>query len=683
MVPVGGRVDGAVLRAFCALLLCSWGVLTMPGSLAAQISPGPLARAHASLEGPTQCTTCHGSRRDAMSGQCAACHKDVAWLLDRQQGFHGSGEVRGTPCASCHPDHAGREFAMVHWPDGGPERFDHGRAGWPLAQKHAQARCEDCHTAKFLTPAARLSVRKTGEGYTGLSTTCTACHEDIHRGALKQDCTACHDAGSWTVTPGFDHDTTAYPLTGEHAEVTCNDCHLAARLSPRGDGKGHLVPVYAPVPFESCASCHADPHNGGLGPRCGDCHSTRGFTVIDRNRFDHDRTQYPLRGRHLTTSCAACHGDFTTAALKKPAFGSCGACHKDAHNGTATVAKQSVDCTECHTVGGFSPSSYTAARHATAAYPLEGRHQGVRCAACHTKSTAASAAATLGSSRVVLRPRFGACADCHADDHGGQLAATASKGECSACHRVAGWTPSTFDSAAHAGTKLALDGRHQEVACTACHGVRRVELPPMTATATLGKAGIRFQLAEVDCAACHVDPHAGRFAAGGPRPAAEGCRACHGTRAFRPSGADIAAHAAFGFPLEGGHRATPCSACHEELLRPAATGRSTLVRGPGGFGELRFEAPRACAACHDSPHGDQFAAWDAKGACAACHGLEAFVPASRFDHDTAASFALRGAHEKVPCARCHVTRAAGPTGGILLYRPLSGECESCHAKESR
>ena len=272
--------------------------MLMSAPLAGQISPGPLAAPHATLEGPTQCTTCHGNRRDAMTGQCAACHKDIGWLQDKGRGYHGSTTVKGTPCASCHPDHAGKDFDMVKWPDGSAKTFDHKRAGWPLAQKHAKALCEDCHTAKFeVSPPADLSVRKTGQGYTGLDTTCTSCHEDIHRGALKQNCTTCHDAGSWTVTPGFDHDTTAYPLTDKHTEVKCDKCHLDPRLAPRSDGRGHLVPVYKPVSFESCANCHADPHNGGLGPKCADCHSTLGFKVIDKNRFDHARTSYPLRGQ--------------------------------------------------------------------------------------------------------------------------------------------------------------------------------------------------------------------------------------------------------------------------------------------------------------------------------------------------------------------------------------------------
>lgn len=554
MALVGRALPGLALVALAS------AAAAVP-TAAAQISPGALARPHAALEGPTRCTQCHGGRRDPMGAQCVACHRDIGWLAGRGRGYHGSAPVKAQACAGCHPDHAGPGFAMVQWPDGSRERFDHRRAGWTLAQSHAGTPCEDCHAARFeVSPAARLAAGKGGGRFTGLETACASCHEDVHRGALDRDCTGCHDAGRWTVTPGFDHDTTGYALTGKHAEVACDDCHLAPRLAPKGDGAGHLVPVYAPVPSGSCAACHADPHRGSFGGGCADCHTTRGFGVVDRERFEHGRTRYPLRGRHAAVSCAGCHGDFATAALKRPAFGTCTACHADAHNGTATLAGRPADCGACHGLGGFAPSTYAAADHARSRYPLEGKHATVRCDGCHARGPAA--AATWGTARVVLRPTAAGCLDCHADPHGGRLAR-------------------------------------------------------------------------------------------------QPCEACHAVRGFRPSSVDVAAHAGFGFALEGGHRATPCSGCHEPR-------------------DLRFEASRTCADCHADPHGGQFAGRPAKGGCEACHSVEAFAPAPGFDHGRDAAFRLEGAHATAACARCHVRGPDGP-----VYRPLSTTCESCHGKESR
>lgn len=650
--------------------------------LAGQISPGPLAKPHAELEGTLKCTTCHAGRKEAMSANCLACHKDIAWLTRQNRGYHATAQVKGQTCASCHPDHAGTSFDLVKWPDGSRERFDHRRAGWPLLKSHAEQGCTDCHTAKYrVSPAAKLAPAAGSGGFVGLETSCTSCHEDIHRGNLGTDCTKCHDTGKWQTTPGFNHDATKYPLTKKHATVACEKCHLAPALATKRDSVGRPIPVFSPVPHQSCADCHQDPHAGRLGPTCDKCHTTAGFRQVDRASFDHDRTKYPLKGDHATVRCAACHQDFSTPALKKPVFTNCTSCHKDLHNGTATVAGRSVDCAECHSVNGFDQGTWTVERHRQTKFALVGKHQTVTCGDCHRKETNPTLAVRLGESKVIIRPAFAHCTDCHADDHGGQLAARADKGECAACHTEQGWSPSRFAAAQHASLKLPLEGKHREAACRECHGTDRKGLPPLTRTAGYGKANFVFKLPETECAACHVDPHQGRFAKRTPK--AFGCTDCHDTRAFSPSIIDVALHKQYRFPLDGAHRATPCLACHAELKGAHAL-KSTLIQVKSTGPALAFSAAVTCAECHETPHGTQFAGRKDGGTCESCHATDAFQPASRFDHNRDASFSLKGAHQDVPCNRCHQTDTQSSDPRRLIYRPVSGKCENCHAgKETR
>jgi hypothetical protein len=273
--------------------------------------------------------------------------------------------------------------------------------------------------------------------------------------------------------------------------------------------------------------------------------------------------------------------------------------------------------------------------------------------------------------------------DCHTDDHGGQLAMNTGKGECADCHRVAGWRPSSFDRTAHARLRLPLDGRHAEVECRACHGANRAGLAPLPAT-PLGKATFLFRVTELACNACHLDPHKGRFAAGGARAKDKGCVACHDTRTFRPSTAGVAAHAGFGYALEGAHRAAACTSCHAEMKTPVPARRSSLVAARGTFALLSFEVTKKeCEACHRTPHGAQFDTRPDRGRCDACHGVDAFQPASRFDHDRHASFPLRGGHEGVACSQCHPRDPRSPNARSLTFRPVSGKCEFCHDKEAR
>src|SRR4029077_15191045 len=98
---------------------------------------------------------------------------------------------------------------------------------------------------------------------------------------------------------------------------------------------------------------------------------------------------------------------------------------------------------------------------------------------CHVKNPPGIPAMQLGSSGVWMRPGFTQCRDCHAEDHGRQLAARPDRSACDACHRVQGWTPTTFTVAQHATLRLKLEGRHAEVACAPCHGPDRKGLPPL------------------------------------------------------------------------------------------------------------------------------------------------------------------------------------------------------------
>jgi hypothetical protein len=566
---------------------------------------------------------------------------------------------------------------MISWPGGGPARFDHRLAGWPLRQSHDTLACEKCHAMKYRTaPAAALSVRKSGAGWIGLTTDCAACHEDPHQGGLGSRCAECHDASTWKAAPGFSHDSTDYPLTGKHASVKCAECHENSRPGMGRARAATSAPVFSPVAHASCADCHTDPHAGQLGPKCADCHVTTGFGAVEKGRFDHNRTRYRLTGAHATVACADCHGKFGTAGEKRPGFATCTACHRDPHGGTATVAGQAVDCAACHGTAGFAPATLAVAEHARTRYPLQGRHAKVDCARCHGHE--AAEVPRWGTARVIMRPAFERCEACHSTEaHGSQLASLAAAGECAACHVVGDWKPSLVDEAAHARTRLPLDGRHGEISCRACHGAERKGIPAL-AVGTSGKSKFLFRIPEVTCSACHQDPHGGRLAEAGARARRDGCLACHDTRTFRPSTSDVAGHVEFGFALDGAHRATPCFACHEEMKRPS-TPRSASLVGGGRPVPALFEAKRDCSGCHQDIHGAQFAGRSDGGRCDACHGVEGFAPATRFDHVRNARFSTKGAHSAVPCIKCHPHDPASKDPRALVYRPVSSRCESCHA----
>ncbi len=692
-----------VARALAALFVVV-GVM-LPRIAASQISPGKLARGHKSLEGATQCVQCHPLSRAPMATACLSCHKDVKSLIDQKSGYHGRLPVaQRMECASCHPDHAGEDFAMIAWPPPSKARFDHRQAGWALEGKHADAKCESCHATKYRkAPVATLSKRQTGTPWIGLETTCVSCHQndDIHNGELKGGCEQCHTAKAWAPAPKFDHAKARYPLAGKHVDVKCNGCHKSSRLVLKLSSTGAKIPLYRPVAFAKCSDCHTDPHKGRIREACTSCHETTGWDAIDKRGFNHNATRYPLKSRHTRVSCAACHGKDNERPT--PSYATCAGCHADVHR---AEQGQGRDCASCHVVDGFAPATYSVADHAKTAYPLLGKHIATKCAACHT-TTNAGASGPIGSvtpnmsvavaasapvagvtantprgSYVRLKMPSSTCASCHADVHAGQPATRNAIGGCASCHSVAGFAPSTTTVAAHAAFRFALDGAHASATCVACHAADRRGMPSLTVAS--GKAKFVFTLGDTACATCHADPHAGRYLAGGAR-AALGCRACHGTTKFRPSNVTTGDHTRLGFVLDGAHRTVSCVECHNELAAPAA--RSSLRLAATNLPALPFTQARGatCGGCHAEVHGTQFAKRKDRGACEGCHITARFAGAEKFDHEKGTRFPLAGAHRTVACAKCHVVTpsaaATTPESARRQYAGVSMACESCHASK--
>jgi hypothetical protein len=653
-----GRLQAFALPALAAC--------TIAAPAAAQVSPGPLARPHRDLEGNANCLRCHAGRKEGMDARCLDCHREIALLRQLGRGYHA--RTGDAACARCHPDHAGEDFELVEWPgvSGTVEQFDHALTGWPLAGRHGELECRDCHRTKYRSGAAAALARveDPARSWLGLETACVTCHADPHEGRLGADCAKCHGDDGWKPVTGFDHAATSFPLTGRHVGVACAACH---RKDPAA------APVYRPVPHAGCAPCHADVHAGRLGPRCDDCHTTVGFREVARSAFDHDRTRYPLRGAHRAVACERCHAA-SGADRARPRFAECADCHADPHAGRASLAGAAADCSDCHSLEGFRPGRLEIARHAPGRFPLEGRHASVACAACHRRDATAEGRKRLGAAAVEIHPAHQGCASCHTDAHGGQLRRRPDGIACESCHAVSGWKPSTFTVARHRTLAFPLDGAHAGAPCAACHGPVRPGLAPLPANAILGSAGIALVDLERDCARCHADPH--RFEA-----ATTACTDCHDTGAFVPSRYDAIAHARSAFALEGAHRAVACPACHAELRAPRTA--SSLIRAAGPRRTLAFRiAGRACADCHTDPHGGQFVlAAGTVQDCAACHDAGSFRPASRFEHDRDSAFRLGGAHANVACSACHPAQRDAAGHEVRRYRGITTRCADCHGPQ--
>ena len=615
------------------------------GSVAlAQISPGPLSRAHESLEGTTKCTTCHKLAAGPSVLKCLECHTEIASRIAARKGAHAFFTQQAPQeCARCHSEHNGLDFPIIKWD---AKQFDHRQAGYPLEGRHAVLACNRCHAAEHIPAGERapIKVKNLARTFLGLSTSCASCHKDPHDGRLGAGCQQCHNVNDWkSVAVGqFDHAKTRYPLTGLHVQVKCEKCH-----TPGSDGK----PRYAGIAFAKCSDCHSDPHKGSFPQGCQSCHIMGGWKKISiagvNERFDHSKTKYPLLGKHATVDCAHCHagGDF-----KKPiAFAKCVDCHKDAHDGQFAKHEDGGECASCHTVQGFKPSTYTVENHAKSAYALQGKHATVACSKCHIPS---------GKTTVFKNLKFAQCTDCHKDEHEKQFVAAPYFNGCERCHTLSGYRPSSFTLVRHKNTRFALTGGHIAVACGDCH---------KNAEATQPKSEIPYKWKDLACTSCHVDPHKGQFdlrmQQAGAAGKSGGCLTCHTTKKWKElTGFD---HSKTNFPLVGAHRAVACADCHK-----APNLETSLMHA-----DFKV-APGKCEDCHEDIHGKQFAK-NGVTRCAECHNSAKWKP-STFDHDKRTSFPLEGLHRNVRCDGCHKLIKQIENKAVLFYQPTSKECEACH-----
>ena len=399
------------------------------------LSPGKLAEDHAELEGLSNCTQCHTLGEKIPDEKCLACHEDLAARIAADKGYHATVEQQ---CVECHSDHKGRAFQMIRWQ---PDEFDHDLTGYILEDAHATLECKSCHTT---------------ESYLGLSQDCLSCHEDEHRGQLHNNCLNCHTFVDWEPVK-FDHDQAEFQLRGQHVEVECAECH------PDG--------AYKPLEFQECVDCHTDQHEPSLGLNCEKCHNVNGWQQAS-DGFDHQKTRFPLKGKHRQVECEQCH---QLDQFKGIPFAECRDCHTDQHDG-----QFAQDCVSCHGETGWKPTSF---EHERSRFKLRGQHVEVACAECHPQGN--------------YKPLETACMACHADPHQGQFAIEDPEWghftvDCGLCHTVEQWVAVNFD---HDRSAFKLDGAHVEVSCEKCH---------LLETDADGSSFRRFKPLPMQCQDCHL-----------------------------------------------------------------------------------------------------------------------------------------------------------------------------------
>ena len=522
----------------------------------------------------------------------------------------------------------------------------------PVIEGHAkvESECRKCH------------VRFQRDAQDGQ---CLDCHKEtavdvrqhtgLHGRQQPQPCRECHtdhrgrDAKIAPIDERkFDHNPTDFALRGAHADpkTQCRSCHVPGKRFREAPAR--------------CIDCHAkkDVHKGRLGIACANCHGERDWKVP---LFDHGKTRFPLRGKHVPVKCATCHKN----DRYKDTPITCIGCHRaeDKHK-----ARYGEKCESCHNDRDWKVIDFDHDKDTR--YLLRGRHRTTKCDACHTGHLYRDKLQT-------------GCNACHRKDdkHKGTLGVA-----CGDCHSERDWKVGRFD---HAKTRFPLLGKHNAIKCESCHKSPVFKDAPSTCIGchrkddkhkgALGEpcgnchternwkeikfdhAKTKFPLlqshARVKCEACHRDPDYARtpkdcYGCHKKDDKHEGqvgtkCESCHDAGSWKKAQFD---HARSRFPLLGGHLVVPCKKCH-------ATPRYK-------------DAKSDCLACHDK---DDVHKRRLGPSCESCHNARSWKSWD-FNHDRQTKFALDGAHRKIDCYACHRER-------VQKRATLPSSCVSCHAAE--
>jgi len=369
------------------------------------------------------CTDCHKNGvYIGTPSQCVACHLTA---YDNTTSPNHKAAGFATDCERCHGSDALTWLGAV---------LDH--SFFPLNGKHKTIACIDCHI---------------NNKYAGTPKECVGCHLTDYDNAVnpnhKQagystDCINCHGVGavSWQ---GATVDHSFFPLNGKHKTIACTDCHINNK--------------YAGTPKE-CVGCHLTAYNNTVDPNhkaagfptdCVPCHGT-GAVSWQGATFNH--STFPLKGKHLTAVCTACHINNKYVGTPKECVG----CHLTAYNNTVNpnhkAAGFPTDCVPCH--GAAALTWQNAVFNHSQYWPLQGAHVALDCNKCH------SAGYNL--------PRD--CYGCHRSDYEAALNPNHKTAgfptTCETCHfsTHTSWSQAVFIHKFPINT-----GRHSGFACTDCH----------------------------------------------------------------------------------------------------------------------------------------------------------------------------------------------------------------------
>ena len=455
---------------------------------------------------------------------------------------------------------------------------------------------------------------------------------------LENDCAQCHVKFDRKAQDGL-----------------CMSCHkeVGADMRAKTGYHGRLKP-------QACSSCHTD-HKGRNAQ----------IVLLDKKQFDHNQTDYELRGKHQKTECDKCH---VTGKKYSEAPSDCNSCHKkdDVHKGGV-----GVKCADCHSENNWKETRFD---HDKSRFSLTGKHADAKCTDCHKNN--------------VYKDTVRTCIGCHKKDDDSSKGHKGQFGEkCESCHGTKTWKPSTFNH--DTDTKYALRGKHRTTQCIDCHkgNLYRVKTS-QDCYACHQKDDKHKESLGKDCGSCHSERSwkepakfnhdQTSFPLLGKHIQAE-CKDCHKSAMFKEAPKDC-----YGCHKKDdkheGTLGTACADCHTERDWKITTGRFNHDLTKFQLRNAHAEAALKCNACHKDLRSYRKTPLDCYSChkkddkhegqqgkqCEQCHSDRSWK-VDKFDHNLT-RFPLTGRHITTVCKDCHKS---------TLFKEAPRDCYSCHKKDDK
>jgi len=464
-----------------------------------------------------------------------------------------------------------------------------------------------------------------------------------HGDDFKVTCTDCHTTEGWKIdlkALSFNHNTTKFPLKGQHQAVNCRLCHKSLE--------------FAKAETE-CISCHTDMHNQTVGPDCARCHTPNSWIVNNITEI-HQRSRFPLVGAHVTADCFDCHINASASLLNFGPLGvECIDCHQANYDATTNPSHVqggfSTNCIECHNMTAFS---WTGAGINHNFFPLTAGHEINDCNQCHPGGNYSSTSPV--------------CISCHQSDYNGTTnpnhISISFSTTCTDCHTTnPGWKPAEYRN--HDVIFPIYSGKHngEWSSCADCHS------NPVN-------------YGQFTCIDCHE--HNNQSEMNNKHNDVSGyiyngtsCFDCHPTG----SGEGSFNHSTSIFPLTGAHTTVECASCHTN-----------------GFGGTTT----VCYDCHTNKFNEStnpnHTANNIPKDCGTCHTTDpGWIPATFPIHNN--YYILEGAHIAIAnncitchqgnyvnspntCYGCHATLYNESTNPNHITSQFPTTCETCHSQNA-